>query len=437
MDYIGSDFGVLFLRSRRDSQQLELFISSVSSTESADLIIEAPNMALQGFPLLTTVESGAFISVPIPNDLLADQSTGVGDLGLRISSSTDVVINVVNSDTDTCGSMKIFPIDAFGDDYYVLSYWPEQSGRKRFSQFGIVAVEDDTEVTVSVPAGRGISITYNTDDVLNENNPATVTLNRFQTFYVVAKDYTDLTGSHVTASKKVGVFSGNRHVKTNDGNVNSDHLVEQMPPTLSWGTMFSVAPFPLQTTSYYINFIAKEDDTHILIGGRSYGPLNAGESRSEAFELLSGTYAFVTSDNPIMLGLYVDSQESGDPGGPSMLVVPPSEQYKNEYSFVVPEGSTDPYTYYLSLTVLDGEQDGLLIDSSSMDGVVWNAVLASDPALIMAWVSITTAGLHHISHGEGKVFGAYMYGHDEKGCGFATVAGMCLDDVSHVCILGI
>ena len=52
----------------------------------------------------------------------------------------------------------------------------------------------------------------------------------------------------------------------------------------------------------------------------------------------------------------------------SMLVAP--EQYKNEHYFVVPEGGTDPYRYYLSLTVMGGEQDGLLLDGSSMDGVM-------------------------------------------------------------------
>ena len=53
-----------------------------------------------------------------------------------------------------------------------------------------------------------------------------------------------LTGTLVSADKKVAVFAGNTHVSVQGGD--SGNIVEQMLPLHSYGTEFAVMPSPVR-----------------------------------------------------------------------------------------------------------------------------------------------------------------------------------------------
>ena len=63
----------------------------------------------------------------------------------------------------------------------------------------------------------------------------------------------DLSGTRIQASRPVNVYSGNIRAKVDVvedpsvGNINTgsrDHLVEQLMPVNSWGTVFHIQPIP-------------------------------------------------------------------------------------------------------------------------------------------------------------------------------------------------
>ena len=62
-----------------------------------------------------------------------------------------------------------------------------------------------------------------------------------------------LTGTLVSADKKVAVFAGNTHVSVQGGD--SGNIVEQMLPLHSYGTEFAVMPSPVRYGQIFILLI--------------------------------------------------------------------------------------------------------------------------------------------------------------------------------------
>ena len=75
----------------------------------------------------------------------------------------------------------------------------------------------------------------------------------------------DLSGTRITASKPVGVFSGNIRVHVTYDGISTtgsrDHLVEQVPPISSYGFHFAMMTTPDRSVGDDYKFVASEPDT--------------------------------------------------------------------------------------------------------------------------------------------------------------------------------
>jgi hypothetical protein len=105
---------------------------------------------------------------------------------------------------------------------------------------GVIGVENNTTVTIHFPSSvKGHSVTWQ-GQLYGHGRPLTFDIQAFQTFQVQCDD--DLTGSHVTANQRVAVISGSSRNTVPVGSGSSDHMVEMIPPTTTWGKMFYTAP---------------------------------------------------------------------------------------------------------------------------------------------------------------------------------------------------
>ena len=101
-------------------------------------------------------------------------------------------------------------------EYYGISYDTISSGYP--SVILLVACENETIVKF---------------DSLN------ITLNSMETYQIASDN--DLTGTRITSSKPLSVFSGPDCINVPQGIRWCDHLVEEVPPTVTWGSKFFVA----------------------------------------------------------------------------------------------------------------------------------------------------------------------------------------------------
>ncbi|MCC6507675.1 MAG: putative Ig domain-containing protein, partial [Pirellulaceae bacterium] len=209
-----------------------------------------------------------------------------------------------------------------------------------------VGLNETKTYTIQAPTGR---LTYlNVRKSLFEIPSHTVTLNRGETYLL--RDLAgasfagapDLTGSIITSTKPVAVFGGNRATFVPSQFFAADHLVEQLPPTRTWGRDFVTIPLDTDSTrGDLFRFLAQADDTELTINGIVVATIDRGEFYQQT---IVGP-AHIVSSRPILVAQYAYSQNyyRTDPGGnssftgdPLMMIVPPSEQFLASYTVATP-----------------------------------------------------------------------------------------------------
>ncbi len=213
-----------------------------------------------------------------------------------------------------------------------------------------VGLSESKTYSFSAPTGRLVYL-----NVLNSRfaiPTQTVTLNEGETYLVRDLAGTnfrgapDVTGSIISSTKPVAVFGGNRATFIPSDFFAADHLVEQLPPTNTWGREFVTLPLVTDSTrGDRFRFLAQADNTQVTVNGTVVATLNRGQF----FEQSIVGPAHIQSSGPILVAQYAHSQNyyRTDPGGnpnfqgdPLMMIVPPFEQFLANYTVSTPVPSS-------------------------------------------------------------------------------------------------
>ncbi len=284
----------------------------------------------------------------------------------------------------------LIPIQTLRSHYYVLG-WPTTNpcgppmGDPLYMEsipdrtsITIIGIEPDTQVTVmpthpiapsggdsgfDIPAtdqGVPLQFTVNPYDVVNlESDQPTVSIQ--QCFNYLDRDG-DFTGTVVTSSKPIAVFSSLERGSGTGGaeppeppnwdgeGCCTEHMEEQMLPTVALGWRFAISRSPKRSTSSYVEpdiyrVLATVDGTVIntsLPAPYAQFTLNAGEFK--AFHAYAG-FTLEATGGAVMVGQYLVSQglTDGGIGDPSFTTFPAAEQHRSEYVFLVPTTWQDNY----------------------------------------------------------------------------------------------
>lgn len=163
----------------------------------------------------------------------------VENKAVMLETSEVTSVFALNHDGYTSDSTLVLPIDRLGVKYVIPSTEPHNSQHSDYnSQLAFGAVQDRTRVLIILKLKRGNTVKYR-GKIHRNGDKFIVTLNKYQTFQLSHNG--DLTGTLITSSKPVAVFSGNRCNKLNRFGFCS-HLVEQIPPMDSLDTTYIVPP---------------------------------------------------------------------------------------------------------------------------------------------------------------------------------------------------
>lgn len=260
---------------------------------------------------------------------------------IHVVTSRDVSLYAVLRAPLSSDAWLVLPTDALSTDYLVMSYPSSYATTGTAtnlypSQFVVVSTEDSTVVDVTLSTDRS-------DRALGRNRK--VTLAKGESYLVQAKvDITrrdDLTGSSVTSNKPIVVLGGHRRalVPITLPKTSRDCLVEQLPGVETWGRQIIVPPL-IPPTDVNVSdpsdvpicrVLAANDSTLITVNSQPPYLLNKG-----AFWDLPLDKALVFSATKPILAAIIDrsanaAQSSRLTGDPSMLIVPPVEQYLRSY----------------------------------------------------------------------------------------------------------
>ncbi|MBC8124939.1 MAG: IgGFc-binding protein, partial [Candidatus Kapabacteria bacterium] len=295
------------------------------------------------------------VGVTSPNGATNDCER-VMPASIHITTSVDVSVYAVMRDINTSDAWLVLPTDALGTSYRVSSYasTAEADTTTFFgvvlgtsftsafpSQFVIVATEDSTDVTIDLSENRS---------AVASGSRRTVTLNQGQSFLVQARvtetrQNDDLTGSRVVSTKPICLISSHlrAQVPILSEVASRDCLVEQIPSIDTWGKRIIVPPLRRPTDFVSVGatdvtvcrILAAEDSTGVQVNGQAPFQIDAGKFR----DLPLNNALDIVASKPVLATIIDRSANRGSnnvsrSGDPSLIVMPPIEQFLSSYRIV-------------------------------------------------------------------------------------------------------
>ena len=334
---------------------------------------------LTGFNFDGTATRQSTTTVILPSALQV-QSNTQRNKGIHIKAEENkrIVVYGLNYQQFTSDAFLALPCERSAVDqyeYYALTYHASTLP----SNILIVACEDNT--TVTTPS-------------------TTVTLNRQQT-YLISK-LGDLSGTRVVSTKPISFFSGHECTQIPTGIRACDILTEQLPPTNTWGNLFLGASFLGKSSGALYRVLTAHDSTTVIVNcttmtrPTTYTLSTAGSWQQ--FRASANSFCSIESNNPVLVMEYAQGFDLDSVGDPLMTMIPPVEQYSNNYVFnVLPEFRTNYITIYVAPEHF--QPQSIFVDKSDLLANSWTAVYCSTGTLC-GYITrqSLSAGEHRLYH---------------------------------------
>lgn len=302
-----------------------------------------------------------------------DQSvdhSGIYSKAYKLTSTKPIVAYQFNTLQDinafSNDASLLLPRHAYDTSYYTMTY-PTLVRRPQSNDFNgyitIVASGTGTTtvtVTPTAPVRAGLNVL-----AIPAHSTQVFALNQFDVLNLEAQSG-DLTGTTVTSSQPVGVFGG--HEATALSQMGSetccvDHLEDQLFPASTWGKAYAVPKTAARTPAVadLVRVLAQHSSTMVTFnpaGAGSCPTLQAGQF----CDVFIDADVEISSNEPVLVGHYLASN-GGSEGDPAMSFVPPSEQFRLDYTFLVP---SQYHENYVSLVAPAGGT--VLLDGSNVTG---------------------------------------------------------------------
>ena len=335
---------------------------------------------LTGFSFNGTATRQSTTNVTLPSTLQVRSNTERNKgIYIKAEGNKRIVVYGLNYEQFTSDAFVALPCERSTVDqyeYYALTYYADCCGP---STILMVACEDNTTITTPT---------------------TTVTLNRQQTYLI--RESRDLSGTRVVSTKPISFFSGHECTNIPAGVTACDILTEQVPPTNTWGSFFLGASFLGKSSGALYRVLTARNSTTVIVNCTTMArpttyTLSTAGSWQE-FQALANSFCSIESNNPVLVMEYTQGFDLDNIGDPLMTMIPPVEQYSNNYVFnVLPEFSTNYITIYVAPEFFQPQR--IFVDNSSLLTASWTAVYCSTGTLC-GYITRQnlTAGEHRLYH---------------------------------------
>lgn len=406
-DSQGTDFWLMFNQNHTGGPQLTLFITSGVNTNGT---VTVPGIAFsQNF----SVTANIVTSVSLPASAMHSGSNTTQNLGVHVVANDEVTVYGLNRIVNTTDAFLGLPTDILGTEYLVMSH--ENGASHNGTEFGVVATQNGTTVTITptvTTSGRTAGVPYN------------INLNQGQTYQLINLGLSgeDLTGTLITSTAPIGVFSGAQCANVPSSNVFAcDHLVEQMPPTSTWGKSFVTIPLATRIGGDTFRFLAQTNGTTVSVNGVNVAVLNRGQFHER---LINGPARIVSSE-PILVAQFSNGTTFDNvTSDPFMMLIPPFEQFLADYTISTPaSGFSINYVNIVAPTSAVGSVtlDGVVIPAGQFTPIPGTTFSGTQRPLAL--------GSHHVS--SPQPIGVFTYGFDSADS-YGYPGGLALGQVASV-----
>ena len=294
--------------------------------------------------------------ISIDSDRIRDRAVVVKSVKSDPLSVVAYVEEFISSDAYKVLPSILLPVETY--EYYAVSVpiakipvYDYDDGTPNEGEYeeaqgnsAIVIVTSAKETLLNITLTQ--TVTINAEDLLQQipggeftaGNAFNVKLpNQAQTLYIASEN--DLTGSRVTSNKPISFISGHECGNIPEGINYCDQLVEQIPPTATWGKTFILRTITGRRAYDIIKVLASLDCTDVTVSCTNipFQTFNISKGEYKNVNVSSNNSCFFSSTRPILLVQFsvasnIDGVFQGDP---LMVIIPPIEQYRSSYSISI------------------------------------------------------------------------------------------------------
>ena len=367
------------------------------------------------------VKSGDTVIIPVSGFKAQNSTDRSKGIRIKTMQSKLIIIHALNEELHSLDGFIALPCTRYPSlsvyKYFAVSVPSTVASTTADSAFLIVACSDNT--VLDITCTQNIQHPTQCAGEILAGKSFQITLNERETLYIRSRY--DLTGSKVESTAPVSFYSGHECGNVPRSESECDHLVEQLPPTATWGRQFLLAPTATRRAYDVIKVIASENDTLVTVSCNVSDVFNislASAGKFSDFTLSFNQYCSVISDKPIlvvqlMTGKSLDNSDKGDP---SMLMVPAVSQYLENTTFSTISGLGLLLKNYMNVFSPTGRNafnpSSILLDGRPLTADTWVAIPCSDGSICGHAVQVNiSGGVHSIwNTNYGSPLGVTVYG---------------------------
>ena len=363
-----------------------------------------------------TVQPHTSKSVVIQDDLILESNTDINK-GIRIKAETGKLVSVyaTNYVITQAGGYTVLPLHYYDIPeyvYYAFSTKTSDSANGFNSIVVLLSGNDNTSVTISptqdvtIPA----EITKNGSIIVSAGSTYTVSLDAMST--LLLSNTGDLTGTKVMSNKPLSVISGHECGIVPPFEDYCDHMLEQIPPSVTWGKQYMSMPFAKRQSGALFKILTERPNNQINItcndvtsNQRNITSLNLTTAGEFVSHIISNDeWCSFVSRYPTIITQYAFGGLQENIGDPLSMVLTPIEQYSDLKlrDIITPESLfADSYSshkeHVIGIFVLGDEiPENITLDSTvDLDEHNWRAIYNGDDVL---GYGLAVEGINESSH---------------------------------------
>ncbi len=351
-------------------ENLQLFVSTPEPNPTSFAVTAT------GYSYTGTATNHSTTVVTLPRSLEVTSSTQ-RNKGVRVKAQGErkLVVYGISYQQFTTDAFLALPCTNLAVDNY--EYYGITQATRDVSDILLVGCENQTLVTT--PSGS-------------------FTLNQQETYLITR---TDITGYKVTSNKPLSFFSNHRCPFVPSGQCCCDFLTEQIPPTFTWGRAFFSASLRGRTSGESYKVITSQSSTIVRVKCTSSQDLTynlATPGSFQEFRISSNNFCSIESNFPILVMQFALANAIDSVGDPFMMMIPPVEQYSNNYVLnVLSSFSTNYITIYVATKFYQSNQ--IFVDNASQQSASWTAVRCVNNTICGYITRVAlAAGEHRLYH---------------------------------------
>nr|XP_033782496.1 IgGFc-binding protein-like [Geotrypetes seraphini] len=311
---------------------------------------------------------------------------------VTVNSDANISVFAFNIKQETTDALACFSDKELGTEYYIFT-----TGAGSANQFAVAnGREEEVQVAITMSGSLAFNgVEYNSKQTFD------FTLGSLQV--IQFQSSSDLTGTRVSSSTPVAVFSGNQCFTGKIGAC--DFVVEQLVPVNNWGTNFVIFPLITDESSQIIDIISSRPNTLVDVvnnGGTTQYHLDQGSHIS--LDVTSGL--LVNASEPIMISYLFQGGRNSlvNSFDPFLTTVPPNSFFRRYYKFVTHES----YYNYILIVSQSSSPTDFYLDHQPLSQYTWSSQSFEG---FYGWkVELGKMNMEHeISHSS-LAFGLYVYG---------------------------